>query len=114
MDVPCVCCVLVRGQIVVYNLLHSVPVVELAFESKHFCPCPTFRLMVYKKLRTNMRGRLVLVMMEAAVASQTLLRIYQTTRRHILRAFNVMLHTCVWFKEILIKNRCPVERNCTC
>jgi hypothetical protein len=36
----CVCYVyvLVREQIVVYHLLQSVPVVELAFESKHFVP----------------------------------------------------------------------------
>ena len=103
----CVYRVLVREQIVVYHLLQSVRVVELAFEIKHFCPCATFRLMVYKKLRTNMRGRLVLVMMEAAVALQTLLHIYQNTRGHIPGAFNVILHTCVWFK-------CPVERNCAC
>jgi len=96
------CCVLVREQIVVYHLLQTVPIVEQAFESKHFCPCPTFRLMVYKKLPTNMKGRLGFVMMEAAVAFRTLLHVYQTTRRHIPGACNVMLHTFVWFKGILI------------
>jgi hypothetical protein len=56
----CVCCVPIRQQIVVYHLLQSVPVVELAVKRKHFCPCPAFRIMVYKNLSTNMRASLVL------------------------------------------------------
>ena len=99
----CLCCALVRMQIVVCHLPQSVPVLELAFESKHFCPCPTFRLMVYKKLPTNMTSRLGFAMMEAAVAFGTLLHVYQITRCHIPGACNVMLHTFVWFKGILIK-----------
>jgi hypothetical protein len=90
-----VCCVLVRGQIVVYLVLQSVSVVELVVNGKYFCLCPTIRLMVCKKLSKNTRSRLDFVMMEAAVAFQTLLLVYQTTRRHISGAFNVMLHTCV-------------------
>jgi len=41
--------------------------------------------------------------MEAAFAFGTLLHVYQITRRHIPGACNVMLHTFVWFKGILIK-----------
>ena len=99
----CLCCVLVHRQIVVYHLPQSVPVVELAFESKHLCPCPTFRLMVYKKLPKNMKGRLGFAMMELAVAFGTLLHVYQITRRHIPGACNLMLHTFVCFKGVLIK-----------
>jgi hypothetical protein len=58
--------------------------------------------MVYKKLPTNMKGRLGFVMMEAAVAFRTLLHVYQTTRRLIPGACNLILHTFVWFKGILI------------
>jgi len=93
----CLCCVLVREQIVVY-LPQSVPVVELASESKHFCPCPIFRLMVYKKLSTNLKGRLGFAMMEAAFAFGTLLHVYQITRCHIPGACNVMLHTLCGLK----------------
>jgi hypothetical protein len=50
-----------------------------------------------------MRDRLGIVMMEAAVAFQTLLHVYQTIRRYIPGACNVMLHSFLWFKEILIK-----------
>jgi len=74
---------LVHEQIVVNYLLQSVPVVELAFESNHFCPCLNMRLMAYTKLPTNMRSRLGFVMMEAALAFQTMLQVYQTTRRYI-------------------------------
>ena len=97
------CCVFVHEQIVVCHLLQSVPVVELAVKRKPFRPCPTFRLTVYKKLLKNLRGRLDFMMMEAAVAFQTLLHVYQTTRRHIPGTFNVMLHNFEWFKGILIK-----------
>ena len=98
----CLCCALVRMQIVVCHLPQSVPVLELAFESKHFCPCPTFRLMVCKKLSKNTTSRLGFTMMEAAVAFGTLLHIYQITRRHIPGAFNVMLRTFVSLKGIVI------------
>jgi hypothetical protein len=98
-----VCCVLVREQIFVCHLFQSVPVVELAVKSKHFCPCPTFRITVYRKLLKNLRGRLDFMVMEAAVAFQTLLHVYQTIRRHIPRTFNVMLHNFVWFKGTLMK-----------
>jgi len=109
----CVGCVLVREQIFVCHQLQAVPVVELAVKSKQFCPCATFRLTVYKKLLKNLRGRLDFMMMEAAVAFQTLLHVYQTTRRHIPGTFSVMLNNFVWFKGILIK-WCLVERNCAC
>jgi len=99
----CMCCVLVREEIFVCHQLQSVPVVELAVKRKPFRPCPTFRLTVYKKLLKNLRGRLDLMMMEAAVAFLTLLHVYQTTRRHIPGTFNVMLHNFEWFKGILIK-----------
>ena len=54
-------------------------------------------------LSTNLKGRLGFATMEAAFAFGTLLHVYQITRRHIPGAFNVMLHTFVWFKGILIK-----------
>ena len=60
-----------------------------------------------------MRGRLDFVMMGAAVAFQTLLNVFQTTRRHIPGALNVMLYTFVWFKGTLIEIG-VVERNCAC
>jgi len=97
----CLCCVLVREQIVVYDLPQSVPVVVLAVKRKHFCPCPTFRHTVYNKLLKNLRSCLNFVMMEAAIAFQTLLHVYQTTRCHIPGTFN-MLHTFVWFKRTLM------------
>jgi hypothetical protein len=91
----CVCCVFVCGQIVLYLVLQSVPVVPLAVKSNYFYPCSTFRHLFYKKFNKNTKGRLDFVMMEATVDFQTLLHVYQTTRRHIPGAFNVMLHTCV-------------------
>jgi predicted Zn-dependent protease len=91
----CVCCVLVRGQIVLYLVLQSVPVEALAVKSNYFYPCSTFRHLVYKKLSKNTRGRLDVVIIKAAADFQTLLHVYKTTRRHISGAFNVMLHTCV-------------------
>ena len=97
------CFVLVREQIDVCHLLQSVPVVELVVKSKPFRPCATFRLTVYKKLLKTLRGRLDFMMMEAAVALQTLLHVYQITRRHIPGTSNVMLHNFEWFKGILIK-----------
>jgi hypothetical protein len=78
----CVCCVFVHEQIVVYLVLQSVPVVELAIKSNYFYPCSTFRHLVYKKLSKNTRSRLDFVMMEAEVAFQTLLHVCQATRRH--------------------------------
>ena len=90
--------VLVREQIVVYHLLQSVPVVVLAVKPKHFCPCPIFRLMVYKKLPTDVKDRLGFVMMEAAITFRTRLHVYQTTRRHIPGACNVMLHSLCGLK----------------
>ena len=94
----CFCCLLVREQIVVYHLPQSVPVVELESENKHFCRGRNFRLMVYKKLSTSLKGRLGFAMMESAVAFGTLLRVYQITRRHILGACNVMLHNLCGLK----------------
>jgi hypothetical protein len=77
----CVWCVFVHGHIVVYLVLQSVPVVANV-TSNYFYPCFTFRHMVYKKRRKNTRGRLDCVILEAAVAFQTLLHVYQTTRCH--------------------------------
>jgi hypothetical protein len=65
MCVLCACTV--RGQIVVYRVLRSVRVVELAVKINYFYPCSIFRLMVYKKFSNNMKARLVFLMMEAAV-----------------------------------------------
>jgi hypothetical protein len=98
----CLCCVLVREQIVVCHLPQSVPVVELAFESRHFCPSPTFDLWFieasYKhefQVRFHVNG--------GSSCFGTLLHVYQITRRQVLRACSVMLHTFMWFKGILIK-----------
>jgi hypothetical protein len=58
LDVLCVLCACtVRGQIVVYHVLRSVRVVELAVESNCFYSCSIFRLMIYKKFSKTMRDR---------------------------------------------------------
>ena len=41
-------------------------------------------------------------MKDAVVAFQTLIRVYQTTRRYIPGTFNIMLHTFVLFKGTLM------------